>query len=136
MKSTWPPPQVILVGLESNQHGQAASQEQASSSCPVIFHGVLSLGGSAARTNPTKQKSAASAPDDERVSNFIFIACEFTVGGLSQTSRFCRAFLAHKFGRENAFAAGSTNSGQSVRSTSAKKSATTETVLVEVNLEI
>ena len=39
--STWPPPQVMRVGLELNQHGQAALQEQASSSWPVIFHGTF-----------------------------------------------------------------------------------------------
>jgi hypothetical protein len=44
MKSTWFPPHVIRVGLESNQHGQAALQEHASSSWPVIFHFVTSFG--------------------------------------------------------------------------------------------
>jgi hypothetical protein len=41
MKITWPPPQVIFVGLESNQHGHAASQEHASSRSPLTFHGVF-----------------------------------------------------------------------------------------------
>jgi hypothetical protein len=62
MKSTWPPPQVIFVGLELNQHGQAASQEQASSSWPVIFHGVLSFGSFAApRGDPMKMSPVTNA---------------------------------------------------------------------------
>src|SRR5438128_1004071 len=62
MKSTWPLPQVILVGLELNQQGHAASHEQASSSWPVIFHGVLSLDSSAPRREaPTQRRPATSA---------------------------------------------------------------------------
>jgi hypothetical protein len=62
MKSTWPPPQVIFVGLELNQHGQAASQEHASSSWPVIFHGVLSFGSFAPRRgDPRKMRLVTSA---------------------------------------------------------------------------
>src|SRR5258708_4794038 len=41
MKIICAPPQFILVGLESNQHGHAASHEQPSSSCPEIFHDTL-----------------------------------------------------------------------------------------------
>src|SRR5439155_8108685 len=41
MNKTWPPPQFICEGSELNQHGQAALQVQASSSWPVIFHGVF-----------------------------------------------------------------------------------------------
>src|SRR4029450_9076785 len=74
MKSTWPPPQVILVGLESNQHGHAASHEQASSSWPVIFHGVLSFGSSAALAIEAKQKNAtARTPNDEEKSEVVFM---------------------------------------------------------------
>src|SRR6184192_3118791 len=61
MKSTCPPLQVIFVGLESNQHGHAASHEQASSSCPVIFHGVLSFVFSdAGPVETVKRRLAAS----------------------------------------------------------------------------
>jgi hypothetical protein len=64
-----------LVGLELNQQGHAASQEQASSSCPVIFHGVLSFGSLAALIVEAKQKKpAASAPNGERKSEMVFIA--------------------------------------------------------------
>src|SRR5438093_12147593 len=74
MKSTWPPPQVILVGLELNQQGQAASHEQASSSWPVIFHGVLSFGSSAAPAVEGKQKNVtASAPSNEGKSDVVFM---------------------------------------------------------------
>src|SRR6266700_6730560 len=80
MKSTWPPPQVILVGLESNQHGHAASHEQASSSWPVIFHGVLSFGSSVAPAVEAKQKNVtASAPNGERKSDVVFIVQNSTV---------------------------------------------------------
>src|SRR5450759_871457 len=49
MKITWPPPQVIFVGFESNQQGQAASQEQASSSWPETFQGAFFSSAAAAR---------------------------------------------------------------------------------------
>src|SRR5437899_6756655 len=76
MKSTWPPPQVIFVGLELNQHGQAASQEQASSSWPVIFHGVLSFGSFVARRgDPRKRRPATSAHGKRGV---VFIGRHFT----------------------------------------------------------
>src|SRR5713226_8719086 len=89
MKSTWPPPQVIFVGLELNQHGQAASHEQASSSWPVIFHGVLSFGSSAALAVEVKQQNAvASAPSDERNSDVIFM-CKTLRTGAFRTTRFC-----------------------------------------------
>jgi len=48
MKSAKPPLQFILVGFESNQHGQAASQEHASSSWPETFHGGVAVFASAA----------------------------------------------------------------------------------------
>src|SRR5512141_2010169 len=48
-----PPLQSIFVGFESNQHGQAASQEHASSSWPDTFQGVVfssvALAGAARR---------------------------------------------------------------------------------------
>src|SRR6266487_462626 len=90
MKSTWPPPHVIFVGLELNQHGQAASQEQASSSCPVIFHGVLSFGSSVAPAVETKQKNVtASAPSDERTSNVVFIVQDSTMTRASDNQILC-----------------------------------------------
>src|SRR6266511_1517297 len=75
MKSTWPPPQVILVGLELNQHGHAASHEQASSSWPVIFHGVLSFGSFAARTGATWMRRPATSAHAKR--DLVFITPEF-----------------------------------------------------------
>src|SRR5207247_7195192 len=84
MKSTCPPLQVILVGLELNQQGHAASQEQASSSWPVIFQGVLSFGSFAARREPTRQRPATSALVEN---NVIFIARILRSPAL-QTSRF------------------------------------------------
>src|SRR6266496_988063 len=79
MKSTCPPPQVILVGLESNQQGHAASHEQASSSWPVIFHGVLSFGSSAAPAVEAKQKNVtASAPSNEGKSDVVFMVQDST----------------------------------------------------------
>src|SRR6184192_3103513 len=66
--------QVILVGLEPNQQGHAASHEQASSSWPVIFHGVLSFGLSAAPAVEAKQKNVtASTPNDEGKSDVVFM---------------------------------------------------------------
>src|SRR5439155_25441470 len=89
MKSTWPPPQVILVGLEPNQHGHAASQEQAASSCPVIFHGVLSLGSFAALVVEAKQENAAaSMPNNERKSGVVFMVQNLQLRAL-RAIRFC-----------------------------------------------
>src|ERR1700693_6212091 len=65
MKRANPPLQFIFVGLESNQQGQAASQEQASSSWPDIFQEVdlalspalssASTGRAATRATPAKK---------------------------------------------------------------------------------
>src|SRR6267154_115886 len=44
MNTICPPPQVILVGFEPNQQGQAALQVQASSSWPTIRHGTAAVG--------------------------------------------------------------------------------------------
>src|SRR5262249_51778489 len=41
MKFTWPPLQCERVGFDANQHGHAASQEQASSITPEIFQGAF-----------------------------------------------------------------------------------------------
>src|SRR6516225_2637479 len=75
MKRTWPPPQVILVGLELNQHGHAASHEQASSSWPVIFHGVLSFGSFAARTGAAWTRKLAMSAQEK--SDLVFIQQNF-----------------------------------------------------------
>src|SRR5215468_2413954 len=62
MKRTNPPLQFIFVGFESNQQGHAASQEQASSRSPEIFHGVdLAAGLSSARAGPTANRTARTA---------------------------------------------------------------------------
>src|SRR5438046_7686464 len=90
MKSTCPPLQVILVGLESNQHGHAASHEQASSSWPVIIHGVLPFGSSAALAVEAKQKNAAAnAPNDERTSDVVFIGQNSTTTRASDNPILC-----------------------------------------------
>src|SRR6266508_4626554 len=54
MKITCPPPQVIFVGFESNQQGQAASQEHASSSCPDTFHDVFFSSADTAAARPAR----------------------------------------------------------------------------------
>src|SRR6266542_177456 len=57
MKMTWPPPQVIFVGFESNQHGQAASQEQASSNWPETFQGAF-FSSARAASMPARRRSS------------------------------------------------------------------------------
>src|SRR5437899_12030993 len=47
MNTICAPSQVMRDGRDLNQHGQAGRQEQASSSSPVIFHGVLSAAAAA-----------------------------------------------------------------------------------------
>src|SRR5262245_53962482 len=42
MNSAWPPPHFIRVGLDPNQHGQAAAQLQASSNSPAIRQATFS----------------------------------------------------------------------------------------------
>src|SRR5437870_12596087 len=80
MKSTCPPLQVILVGLEPNQQGHAASHEQASSSWPVIFHGVLSLGSFAARRGTPRQRRPTTSMQGKR--DVVFMARYFTATAL------------------------------------------------------
>src|SRR5438034_3336535 len=81
MKSTWPPPQVILVGLEPNQHGHAASHEHASSSWPVIFHGVLSLASFvAARRGAPRKRSAATSAQGKK--DMVFMVQNFMIKGV------------------------------------------------------
>src|SRR6266567_2004054 len=75
MKSTCPPPQVILVGLEPNQQGHAASHEQASSSWPVIFHGVLSLDSFAARRDTPRQRRPPTSANEK--SDVVFMVRNF-----------------------------------------------------------
>src|SRR6266568_7114399 len=90
MKSTWPPPQVILVGLEPNQQGHAASHEQASSSWPVIFHGVLSFGSSTALVVEGKQKNAtASTPNDGGKSDVVFMVQDSTTTSVLDNPILC-----------------------------------------------
>src|SRR5439155_23946714 len=89
MKSTCPPLQVIFVGLESNQHGHAASHEQASSSCPVIFHGVLASVFSDARPMETvKKKLAASIGTSVMNDRIVLIVEKSTPTRLMETSQF------------------------------------------------
>src|SRR2546426_11870134 len=56
-----PPPQVMRVGLEPNQQGQAALQEHASSSWPTIFQGVLAGAGFVASAAWTLRAAPARA---------------------------------------------------------------------------
>src|ERR1700737_2235365 len=58
MKTTCPPLQCIRVGFESNQQGQAASQEQASSRAPLTFQGVFFSSASEARVKIKKRAAA------------------------------------------------------------------------------
>src|SRR5437867_915992 len=92
MNSTWPPPQVILVGLELNQHGHAASHEHASSSWPVIFHGVLSFGSFAARTGATWMRRPATSAHSGR--DVVFIVPNFTPLMAFRTGGFLRRWQA------------------------------------------
>src|SRR5215216_1449951 len=87
MKSTWPPLHVIFVGFELNQHGHAASHEQASSSWPVIVHGVTSLGSFAARTGEASMRRPATVA--QKKSNVVFIASDFTAALVFSTSELC-----------------------------------------------
>src|SRR5258706_5160764 len=66
MKMNCPPPQVMRVGFEPNQQGQAALHEHASSSWPTIFHGVAAaraLRASAAGAINATPPRATSARD-------------------------------------------------------------------------
>src|SRR5712691_5795052 len=60
MKTTWPPLQCIRVGLESNQQGQAASHEHASSRAPLTFQGVFFSSASDPRVKIKKRAVAIS----------------------------------------------------------------------------
>src|SRR5882672_6241846 len=50
MNNTCTPPQFIRLGNELNQHGQAALQLHASSSCPLIFQEIFFAAASAPST--------------------------------------------------------------------------------------
>src|SRR5439155_6153742 len=70
MKMNCPPPQVMRVGFEPNQQGQAALNEHASSSWPTIFQGVFGasvLVASAARATRAAPARAITANDRNRV---------------------------------------------------------------------
>src|SRR5258706_3162824 len=72
MKITWPPPQVIFVGLESNQQGQAASQEHASSSWPETFQGSFFSSPARAAKAPASRTSTARI-DFARMAGLLFV---------------------------------------------------------------
>src|SRR6266436_4446038 len=57
MNNTCMPPQFIRLGSELNQHGQAALQLHASSSCPLIFQGTFFAG---AGSTPSSRVPAPS----------------------------------------------------------------------------
>src|SRR2546425_5697586 len=70
MKMNCPPPQVMRVGFEPNQQGQAALHEHASSSWPTIFQGLFGvsvLGASAARATRAAPARVIAANDRNRV---------------------------------------------------------------------
>src|SRR5436190_13448813 len=67
MNTTCAPSQVMREGNDLNQHGQAARHEQASSSSPVTFHGVLS----AAMARWVLQRMAAERIDVIMVESFM-----------------------------------------------------------------
>src|SRR5882724_4879596 len=60
MNNTCAPPQFIRLGSELNQHGQAALQLHASSSCPLIFQGTFFAAASA-------PNARGPAPIDKRI---------------------------------------------------------------------
>src|SRR5882724_8062942 len=61
MNNTCAPPQFIRLGNELNQHGQAALQLHASSSCPLIFQGTFFAAVASAPS------TRVPAPDDRRI---------------------------------------------------------------------
>src|SRR6185369_16551619 len=77
MNITWPPPQVIFVGFESNQQGQAASQEQASSSCPETFQGSFFSSPARAAAAPASRTRTARS-DFARIASLLFLSDEHT----------------------------------------------------------
>src|SRR5262249_46261964 len=88
MNNTWPPPQVIFVGFEPNQHGHAALQEHASSSCPVFFHGTLV---SSAAPVLSKIEIANSREHNRPKQRHGFYNSESLVPSLTPTSSICAA---------------------------------------------
>src|SRR5947208_17057346 len=97
MKSTCPPLQVIFVGLESNQHGHAASHEQASSSCPVIFHGVLpSVFPDARPVETVERRLTASIGTSVMNDRVVLMGREEYAARLIETSQF--DFLKPQYG--------------------------------------
>src|SRR5580765_3902370 len=73
MKRIWPPPHAMRVGFEPNQHGHAAEQLHASSSCPTIFHGAFGASAVAGVTRtpktppPTAQTATSPTMNDFRM---------------------------------------------------------------------
>src|ERR1700693_720707 len=85
MKITWPPPQVIFVGFESNQQGQAASQEHASSNWPETFHGAFFSSAVAARA--PARRSVRTRTDFVRMPNPLpFVREKHTAAGKGSAS--------------------------------------------------
>src|ERR1044072_5819658 len=80
MKMTGAPSQVMREGRDLNQHGQAGRQEQASSSSPVTFQGVLA-GASAALTGtpnaPMPHRNASETTDLPEMICFINLSSHF-----------------------------------------------------------
>src|SRR5215831_14120000 len=77
MNTACTPSQVMREGLDLNQQGHAGRQEQASSSSPEIFHGLLasSLAPSAARgdvtTLPENKQAAMDAGKMRCIAFFV-----------------------------------------------------------------
>src|SRR5690348_3913329 len=74
MKTTAPPAQFMRVGFESIQHGQAASQEHASSSWPEIFQSD-DFGASAAKIGTARRPTRIDRQTKQE-RTFIFLIFE------------------------------------------------------------
>src|SRR6478609_9360482 len=79
MKITCPPPQVIFVGFESNQQGQAASQEHASSSWPVTFQGAFFSSSRAFAAAAAESRTMTARTDFRRMLYLLFSCSEKSI---------------------------------------------------------
>src|SRR6267142_2121972 len=69
MKMIWAPSQVIREGRDLNQQGQAARQEQASSSSPVTFHFILACESGAGAASAATARRGASIKTAPAIEN-------------------------------------------------------------------
>jgi hypothetical protein len=81
MKSANPPLQFIFVGFESNQQGQAASQEHASSSCPETFHDDDFSSPARATADPRRNRSDETMETSlERMGDLLVLVSDAIAG--------------------------------------------------------